>query len=36
MINSGREWDWMLEIAAEDEGSETLIHLSNRTCNDLP
>ena len=33
MINSGREWDWMVVIAAEDEGSETILYLSNRTFN---
>ena len=31
MINSGREWDWMVVMATEDEGSETIVHLSNRT-----
>jgi hypothetical protein len=36
MINSGREWDWMEEIAAEDSEVNSSVHLSNRTCNDLP
>ena len=32
MINSGREWDWMDNISSGDEGSKTLVHLSNRSC----